>query len=315
MTLSHPYRTARQTAVMASNNDEKELYEDLKGFLVSPRADLRLAATDAVLQHVSTGDQTVLDNVVVKHVMVPLLAKNIAHPDASVAVKALRCLLFLSSCGSTANKASLDLLEASGLNRLLEVALSSAENREELQAWKNRVCLAMSLLANLTRSEEGSIQMAGTTMPEHALAVIDESTELEGTRPPSLQLLLARFLNPKYIHANAEHEILDLIGDDSDAKDPYEHFGSVLVNVTQVEAGRQFVLKLNRKSGQESLLQKLLPILLQPPASTSALRRRGVAGMVRNCCYDKDSAWWLLNVVNVTKYLLYPLAGECVVFD
>lgn len=35
---------------MAANQDEKKLYEDLKGFLLADRVDLRKAATDAVLQ-------------------------------------------------------------------------------------------------------------------------------------------------------------------------------------------------------------------------------------------------------------------------
>jgi len=39
------------------------------------------------------------------------------------------------------------------------------------------------------------------------------------------------------------------------------------------------------------------------------LRRQGIAGTVRNCCFEKDSAWWLIHEVNVVNHILYPLAG------
>jgi hypothetical protein len=116
-------------------------------------------------------------------------------------------------------------------------------------------------------------------------------------------------------------------------KDPFQHFASALMNVTQVEAGRLFVLKIRRdrtssadpsnkgsKSSKDkdaagkgggdgdagwTVLQAVLPQL----RSSNPLRRRGVAGTVRNCCLDSDFAWWLLHVVKVSSHILYPLAG------
>ena len=35
---------------MAANQDEKQMYEDLVGFLLADRVDLRISATEAVLQ-------------------------------------------------------------------------------------------------------------------------------------------------------------------------------------------------------------------------------------------------------------------------
>ena len=34
-----------------------------------------------------------------------------------------------------------------------------------------------------------------------------------------------------------------------------------------------------------------------------------MAGIVKNCCFDKDSSWWLIHEVNVISKILYPLAG------
>jgi hypothetical protein len=133
---------------------------------------------------------------------------------------------------------------------------------------------------------------------------------------PTLELLLAKFLNPRYIHENVDYQaFLQKDEDEQDDggkasqsqldtqdHDPYQHFSAILMNSTQTEAGRQFVLQI--RSGQ-SVLQKLLGQLRSP----NPLRRRGIAGMIRNICMERDSAWWLLNVVNINVHLLYPLAG------
>jgi len=94
---------------------------------------------------------------------------------------------------------------------------------------------------------------------------------------------------------------------ESASNDPYQHFAAVLMNATQTEAGRQFLVRLKKNDKDESwsILQALLPQL----RSRNPIRRRGIAGCLRNCCLDTDSAWWLLNVVRLTKHLLYPLAG------
>ncbi|KAL9187152.1 hypothetical protein ACHAXT_010872 [Thalassiosira profunda] len=110
--------------------------------------------------------------------------------------------------------------------------------------------------------------------------------------------------------------------------DPYQHVAAVIMNVAQLETGRDFLMRLvhnddtKGSSGagasegapeeggpnegtSKSHLQSLLPQLDSP----NPHRRRGVAGTIKNCCFSSDSIWWLLNVVHVDKALLMPLAG------
>jgi len=101
--------------------------------------------------------------------------------------------------------------------------------------------------------------------------------------------LLARFLLP----IQPDEEI-----------DQWQHVGGILMNLTQIEGGRKFVARISTK-----VLEKILPQL----RSKNVFRRRGIAGTLKNLCFDKDSAWWLLHEIDIIKHLLYPLAGETMV--
>jgi len=96
---------------------------------------------------------------------------------------------------------------------------------------------------------------------------------------------------------------------DSNFKDPYQHFAAVLMNCAQVEAARQFVLKIRRKDEKDENPTTVFQAIVPQLRSRNPIRRRGIAGTIRNCCLERDSAWWFLNVVNLTKHILYPLAG------
>lgn len=294
---------------MSADNDESQTYKDLKGFLMADRPDLRLAATQAILQ---VQDREGMEKVV-QHGLVELLAKNASYPELlPVAVNALRALVFLSSHGATSNQCVEDLTEAGGLSRMIEILLSPRPSAKDETLWRQQVNFAMALLANMTRLEAGAVEVAGKTLPDEALSAKQVKELGETPAKPTLELLLARFFNEQYIdekdvdyNAFVEDNNEDAL--DSNDADPYQHFSSVLMNLTQVEAGRRFVMRIKRNEGKpdSSVLQKLLPFLRSP----NPLRRRGIAGMIRNCCHDSDSAWWLINIVKIVKYILYPLAG------
>lgn len=86
-------------------------------------------------------------------------------------------------------------------------------------------------------------------------------------------------------------------------EDYYEHVSSVLVNLTRLEYGRR--LMLDTKKG---LLKQILP----HSDSTSLVRRKGVLGTVRNCCFEAENE--LASILSVSQYLwpalLLPLAGR-----
>ncbi|XP_063943937.1 uncharacterized protein LOC108206168 isoform X2 [Daucus carota subsp. sativus] len=85
--------------------------------------------------------------------------------------------------------------------------------------------------------------------------------------------------------------------------DAFEHAGSILVNISKSEAGRK--LLLDPKRG-------LLKQILRQFDSTSVLRKKGVLGTVRNCCFEAESQ--LQNLLLVSEFLwptlLLPVAGK-----
>lgn len=120
---------------------------------------------------------------------------------------------------------------------------------------------------------------------------------------PTLALLTARFLNNNYIVEQSQQQQEENAEktesykeqpttapkeQESSGDDPYQHFAAVLMNVTQVEQGRRFVMKIiqnkdDLKSKPSSILQQILPLL----KSSNPIRRRGIAGTIKNSCFEK----------------------------
>ncbi|XP_047323733.1 protein HGH1 homolog [Impatiens glandulifera] len=85
--------------------------------------------------------------------------------------------------------------------------------------------------------------------------------------------------------------------------DPFEHVGSILVNISQREAGRK--LLVDPKRG-------LLKQITRQFDSTNLLRKKGVSGTIRNCCFEADSQ--IQNLLLISEFLwptlLLPVAGN-----
>lgn len=137
---------------------------------------------------------------------------------------------------------------------------------------------ALMLLANVTATETGSKRMMQVGGKE------------EGGDAPSLQGLNMRRLL-RWFLSNYNPEA---------AQDDWQYVASVVCNVSQLQEGRDL---LRRKS--TALLHALLPQL----QSENVVRRRGVAGAIRNCCFEEDDHWWLLHEVNVVAHVLRALMG------
>lgn len=191
---------------------------------------------------------------------------------------------------------------------MVEISLSTSDASEcDEETWRKRVNYSLALLANMTRTEHGAVELCGRSMPDEAVSAKDEIGNIEDKLPtkPTMALIFSRFLSNSYIQPEGNKN-----GDDEDSNnsnDPYQHFSSVLMNATQVEQGRRFALKIKQEGNGRptSVLQKLIPHL----RSKNVARRRGVAGVIKNCCFEKESAWWLLNEVKIVSKILYPLAG------
>ncbi|BAT74524.1 uncharacterized protein HKW66_Vig0001810 [Vigna angularis] len=89
---------------------------------------------------------------------------------------------------------------------------------------------------------------------------------------------------------------------DSD-DDAFEHVGSILVNISKQREGRK--LLLDPKRG-------LLKQITRQFDSNSSLRKKGVSGTIRNCCFEAESQ--LQNLLLVSEFLwpalLLPVAGN-----
>ncbi|GJU75833.1 protein HGH1 [Tanacetum coccineum] len=87
------------------------------------------------------------------------------------------------------------------------------------------------------------------------------------------------------------------------ADDPFGHVGLILVNVSQNKVGRS--LLLDPKRG-------LLKQIIRQFDSTSLLRKKGVSGTIRNCCFEADNQ--LQNMLLISEFLwpalLLPVAGN-----
>jgi len=284
---------------MADHDEVDGVYTDLLGFLKSDRTDVRVSAINAVL---AVKDWDGMAKLIHHGVVVPL-TKSCSFPDP-VGVRALQALVHLSSVGPSSSQCVEDLINAGAMGRMTEICLSRKD--PESKSWNRRVNFAMALLVNMTRTERGAVELVGLSLPEAAVSSPGEGENLP--TKPTLEILLARFLSAHYVsefdYSGHDHDNSAAL--DSSDHDPYQHFAAVLMNSTQTEAGQRFVMRIhNRKDPSTSVLQAILAEL----RSQNTVRRRGIAGTLKNCCLDKHAGWWLLNEVGIIKHILYPLAG------
>eukprot|EP00904_Undaria_pinnatifida_P006211 jgi/Undpi1/271/HiC_scaffold_1.g00267.m1 len=89
--------------------------------------------------------------------------------------------------------------------------------------------------------------------------------------------------------------------------DQWQHCASVLCNAARTPEGR----KALRRPDPRVALSELLPQL----SSANPVRRWGIAGCVRNCCFEELDHAWLLHEVKVVPHLLMRLADDSDVYD
>jgi len=85
-----------------------------------------------------------------------------------------------------------------------------------------------------------------------------------------------------------------------DGKDPYSWIALALMNITQLKDGRDLVLNPDRA---------VFPLLLPFVKDSNLNRRRGVLGVMKNCCFDTEAIAWALKETEMIPALLYPLRG------
>ncbi|KAG6525364.1 protein HGH1 homolog [Zingiber officinale] len=91
--------------------------------------------------------------------------------------------------------------------------------------------------------------------------------------------------------------------EESKEEDIFEHVASILVNISKMESGRKILLEPKRG---------LLKQAIHQFDSTNPLRKKGVSGTIRNCCFEADNQ--LHNLLAIAEFLwpalLLPVAGN-----
>jgi hypothetical protein len=203
-----------------------------------------------------------------------------------VAAQLRRLVGDLSVISSSAIKAMINLsADAAMLEQLLKQGMVSAlmESLRDDSCGHRR--LIVMLLNNLSQTGEGCSQIlqrseaGGSLMGLHFRRLI--------------QWFVAPVKGP-VLRGDPE------LGNEADT---FEHVAGILSNVTQESEARLIILEPERG---------ILPALLPQLRSPSTLRRRGVAGTLRNCCFEEDERlvrYMLSPGVDVATAALLPLAG------
>ena len=111
------------------------------------------------------------------------------------------------------------------------------------------------------------------------------------------------------------------------ARDPLQYVGYLLANVSKVEAGRQLLMRCAGDSlGPCELAEGeagdaaaagtcILSMVLPQLAAGAAVRRRGAAALLRNCCFEWNRQLWLLDSAKILTPLLLRLVDKADEFD
>jgi hypothetical protein len=169
--------------------------------------------------------------------------------------------------------------DSAAMQQMLSARLVDAimESMQDAEFPFKRLCIM--LLSNLCQTMEGCIQLLQR-----------ESLTGAGTSTLGLHFrrLLQWFLTPPDTLQNT-------------ADDPFEFCASIIHNCTQLVEARKIILEPER-----GILAALLPQLESP----SAVRRRGTAGALRNCCFELEQVDWLLSpAIDIVAKLCTPLIG------
>jgi hypothetical protein len=83
-------------------------------------------------------------------------------------------------------------------------------------------------------------------------------------------------------------------------KDEYQWISNVLINITQLNEGRDLIMDKSR-----NFFSTLLKYVNHP----NHIRRRGIIGVIRNCLFNNKFHNYLMDEVDILSILLEPLRG------
>ncbi|XP_031744985.1 protein HGH1 homolog isoform X3 [Cucumis sativus] len=149
---------------------------------------------------------------------------------------------------------------------------------------------AIDIVQGLTGSEDGMQSLA--KYPDVLLPSLARLLKEQKTGDDKMQGLYVMKIVRSFCRSASESR-----------DDPFEHVASILVNISKKEAGRKLLLDPNRG---------LLKQIIRQYDSNSQLRKNGVFGTLRNCCFEAEDQ--LQNLLLIAEFLwpalLLPVAGN-----
>ncbi|PPR95251.1 hypothetical protein GOBAR_AA25426 [Gossypium barbadense] len=241
--------------------------EELIGFLSAPSPPVKKAAVDIVRD--LTGSEDGLHSLSnYANTVLPSLSRLLSD-DKEVSEPAAEALVNLSQNAGLAAK-------------MVEMGLIKIAMDMLYKPGSSITRLLVMLLVNLTQLDDGISSL---------LQIGDD--KMQGLYVMKLVRSFCRSSE-----TSASHSSVTPLQDD-----PFDHVGSILVNISKKEEGRKMLLDPKRG---------LLKQIIRQFDSSSLLRKKGVSGTIRNCCFEAENQ--LQNLLLISEFLwpalLLPVAGN-----
>uniref|UniRef100_H3GFD9 Protein HGH1 homolog n=1 Tax=Phytophthora ramorum TaxID=164328 RepID=H3GFD9_PHYRM len=250
--------------------------EELVSFLSHPRPELRKSAS-SLLINMTASDQGMFQLLQLNKFDVVQALCRVVSDMRPIAEDAIKSLINLTAANPGACERTLKY-------DLLNRVMTQVEDDE----WR-LTDYSMMLLANVTTTPEGAKALLGYD-EKHTDASI------------ALREKKIRTLTNSFLQGEPEPDGVDSTTGEPKWDDEYQYVANILANISQLEQGRDFLLKMRQST---SLAGALLTQLKSP----NAVRRRGVTAALKNLCFDTDNHFYLYDQLDIPTHMMYLLAG------
>uniref|UniRef100_A0AAV1TCT0 Protein HGH1 homolog n=1 Tax=Peronospora matthiolae TaxID=2874970 RepID=A0AAV1TCT0_9STRA len=249
--------------------------EELVSFLSHSRPEVRKSAS-SLLVDLTASDQGIHQLLQLKKPDVVQALCRIVSDMRPIAEDAIRALINLTAANPVACERSLEF-------DLLNRVMAQVGDDE----WR-LIDYSMMLLANVSTTPEGAKALLGydEKLTEAALVVRERKI---------------RTLTNSFLDGQPEPDGIDSCGEPK-WDDEYQYVANILANISQLEQGRDFLLKIRQST---SLAGALLLQLKSP----NVVRRRGVTAALKNLCFDSDNHFYLYDQLDIPTHMMVLLAG------
>ncbi|CEG43926.1 Uncharacterized conserved protein [Plasmopara halstedii] len=250
--------------------------EELVSFLSHPRPELRKSSSSLIV-NMTASDQGIYQLQQLKNFDVVQALCRVVSDMRPIAEDGIKALINITAA------------DPASCERVLKYDLL---NRVMTQVEDDDWCLtdySMMLLANVTTTPEGAKALLGYN---------DEATDaILALREKKIRTLTTLFLS-----GQPEPDGIACSTGEPNWDDDYQYVANILANISQLEQGRDFLLKMRQNT---SLASALLPQLQSP----NVVRRRGITAALKNLCFDTDNHFYLYDQLDIPTHLMVLLSG------